>query len=56
MSCSIRDNTGCLITEVVFPGFSWEDHGFLTHASFEALWNGSVPPEAQYLLKYVKDD
>ncbi|KAH9849669.1 RmlC-like cupin domain-containing protein [Lenzites betulinus] len=51
-----QDRCGCLITEVVFPGFSWEDHGFLTRATFRELWGDVVPPEAQYLLEYVKDD
>jgi len=27
-----KKNLGCLITEVVVPGFHWEDHKFLTQA------------------------
>ncbi|CDO74400.1 hypothetical protein BN946_scf184392.g11 [Trametes cinnabarina] len=50
------DEWGCLITEVVFPGFAWEDHGFLTLEEFERLWDGAVPPEAQELSKYVKNN
>ncbi|KAI0646202.1 RmlC-like cupin domain-containing protein [Trametes meyenii] len=50
-----KEKIGCLITEVVFPGFAWEDHGFLTREKFDELWDGSVPPEAQELMKYVKD-
>ncbi|KAI0777570.1 RmlC-like cupin domain-containing protein [Trametes elegans] len=49
-----RDRCGCLITEVVFPGFAWEDHSFLTKEVFEGLWDGAVPHEAQDLAKYVK--
>ncbi|KAF8480657.1 hypothetical protein JB92DRAFT_3040303 [Gautieria morchelliformis] len=30
-----RGYTGCLITEVVFPGFQWEDHSFLTKQGLE---------------------
>ncbi|KZT03617.1 uncharacterized protein LAESUDRAFT_683452 [Laetiporus sulphureus 93-53] len=47
-----REHTGCLITEVVFPGFAWEDHGFLTRADLEALWGGS--PGAEEWVGYVK--
>ncbi|GJE91511.1 cupin domain-containing protein [Phanerochaete sordida] len=37
-----RDRTGCLITEVVFPGFHWEDHGYLSRAELEKLWGGKA--------------
>ncbi|KAI0360794.1 hypothetical protein OH77DRAFT_1418807 [Trametes cingulata] len=50
-----KDRCGCLITEVVFPGFAWEDHGFLTRRAFQELWQGAVPPEAQELVKYLKE-
>ncbi|EPS93577.1 hypothetical protein FOMPIDRAFT_1055848 [Fomitopsis schrenkii] len=36
-----RDRVGCLITEVVFPGFAWEDHAFLTLADLENVFGGS---------------
>ncbi|KAI0330689.1 hypothetical protein GY45DRAFT_1370615 [Cubamyces sp. BRFM 1775] len=51
-----QDHWGCLITEVVFPGFAWEDHAFLTQKAFEDLWDGAVPTEAQGLVKYTKSD
>ncbi|KAH9896751.1 RmlC-like cupin domain-containing protein [Cubamyces lactineus] len=51
---SSQDRWGCLITEVVFPGFSWEDHAFLTRKAFEDLWGDAVPPEAQDLAQYTK--
>ncbi|KAI0343385.1 hypothetical protein BDW22DRAFT_1355804 [Trametopsis cervina] len=35
-----RDEIGCLITEVVFPGFAWEDHHYLTREKLEDLWGG----------------
>ncbi|KAI8986840.1 RmlC-like cupin domain-containing protein [Trametes punicea] len=53
---NMKEQWGCLITEVVFPGFSWEDHSFLTQADFKNLWGGTVPSEAQELLRYVKYD
>ncbi|EIN03459.1 hypothetical protein PUNSTDRAFT_94005 [Punctularia strigosozonata HHB-11173 SS5] len=36
-----RDRTGCLITEVVVPGFHWEDHKFLTQRGLEELFSGA---------------
>lgn len=47
-----RDHVGCLITEVVFPGFAWEDHCFLTQSELETLWGGSE--EAKQWVPYVK--
>lgn len=35
-----KDEVGCLITEVVVPGFVWEDHAFLTKAELEKLFAG----------------
>ncbi|KAF9806655.1 hypothetical protein IEO21_08610 [Rhodonia placenta] len=35
-----RDHTGCLITEVVFPGFAWQDHCFLTKEELTKMWGG----------------
>ena len=40
------DSTGCLITEVVFPGFHWEDHKYLTAAELEGMWGGKAGWEA----------
>ncbi|OSD07898.1 hypothetical protein PYCCODRAFT_1441729 [Trametes coccinea BRFM310] len=54
-SSKSEDQWGCLITEVVFPGFAWEDHGFLTREEFERLWDGAVPAEAEELVKYIKN-
>ncbi|KAH8103314.1 RmlC-like cupin domain-containing protein [Cristinia sonorae] len=52
---SKQQHTGCLITEVVFPGFHWEDHQFLTKSTLKALWNvGS--PEWKRWVRYVKED
>ena len=36
-----QQHTGCLITEVVFPGFDWQDHQFLTVEKLKALFGGS---------------
>ena len=49
-----KDRCGCLITEVVFPGFAWEDHCFLSRVEFDALWPAKDVPEARELEKYVK--
>ena len=49
-----KDHCGCLITEVVFPGFAWEDHCFLTREEFDGLWEDKDTAEAKDLLKYVK--
>lgn len=35
-----KDEVGCLITEVVVPGFVWQDHAFLTQGSLEELFKG----------------
>ncbi|KZT65255.1 hypothetical protein DAEQUDRAFT_697502 [Daedalea quercina L-15889] len=47
-----RNHIGCLITEVVFPGFAWEDHGFLTHAELDKLYGDSE--ESKEWIPYVK--
>ncbi|KDQ09149.1 hypothetical protein BOTBODRAFT_165186 [Botryobasidium botryosum FD-172 SS1] len=33
-----KDKVGCLITEVVVPGFRWEDHQFMTQKKLEVLF------------------
>ena len=50
-----KERYGCLITEVVFPGFAWEDHCFLTLDEFRALWKDEDALEAKELLKYVRE-
>ena len=49
-----RDYVGCLITEVVFPGFAWEDHAFLTRDEFDKLFKDSSSAEVKELVKYLK--
>ncbi|KAJ7176580.1 RmlC-like cupin domain-containing protein [Mycena filopes] len=44
---------GCLITEVVVPGFAWEDHAFMTKGVFKELLGEGQ--EAKALERYVKD-
>lgn len=52
-----KDSIGCLITEVVAPGFVWEDHDFLTLEGLEALFKdveggeSSVAEYKPYLRK-----
>lgn len=47
------ERVGCLITEVVFPGFAWEDHGFLTREDLAKLYSGA--PGGEEWAAYVKD-
>lgn len=49
-----KDRCGCLITEVVFPGFVWGDHAFLTLEEFNKFWDDGDAPEAKELVRYVK--
>lgn len=49
-----KDRCGCLITEVVFPGFVWGDHAFLTLEEFNKFWGDGDAPEAKELVRYVK--
>lgn len=35
-----KEQVGCLITEVVAPGFVWEDHSFLTREGLVGLFEG----------------
>ncbi|KAF7799926.1 hypothetical protein EIP86_011169 [Pleurotus ostreatoroseus] len=51
---SKRAHTGCLITEVVFPGFHWEDHRYLRREELKALWGGESGWEVW--APYVKAD
>lgn len=37
---TLVDRTGCLITEVVFPGFVWQDHQYLGRTELEEMWGG----------------
>lgn len=46
-------HVGCLITEVVFPGFAWEDHDFLARKDVEALFGGASGGEEW--LRYVRE-
>ncbi|TFK55748.1 hypothetical protein OE88DRAFT_655330 [Heliocybe sulcata] len=36
-----KDHLGCLITEVVVPGFAWEDHQYLTLDGLRKLFDGA---------------
>ncbi|KIP11359.1 hypothetical protein PHLGIDRAFT_10802 [Phlebiopsis gigantea 11061_1 CR5-6] len=51
---ALRERTGCLITEVVFPGFHWEDHEYLTKSALQALWGGGSGWEEW--LPFVKNE
>ncbi|KII85617.1 hypothetical protein PLICRDRAFT_44946 [Plicaturopsis crispa FD-325 SS-3] len=51
-----KDHTGCLITEVVVPGFHWEDHQFLTLKTLKDLFKDSPGGEEKIkeLSPFVK--
>ncbi|KAL5536156.1 hypothetical protein ACEPAF_4261 [Sanghuangporus sanghuang] len=44
------DKVGCLIHEIVVPGFHWEDHQFLTKEKLDALFEGSPDKEEKIKL------
>lgn len=35
-----REKVNCLITEVVVPGFHWDDHKYLTREGLQNLFEG----------------
>ncbi|KAI0313026.1 RmlC-like cupin domain-containing protein [Amylostereum chailletii] len=47
---------GCLIIEVVFPGFHWEDHKYLTKEGLDGLFEGTEDADrwTKELSPYVK--
>lgn len=47
------ENWGCLITEVVVPGFAWEDHTFLTLEELKEIFAG-VEGGEKYVNEYSK--
>ncbi|KAH7107790.1 RmlC-like cupin domain-containing protein [Auriculariales sp. MPI-PUGE-AT-0066] len=47
-------DVGCLITEVVVPGFYWEDHEYLTQRGLEALF-ASEPENIALYASRVKN-
>ncbi|KAI0263864.1 RmlC-like cupin domain-containing protein [Gloeopeniophorella convolvens] len=49
------ERTGCLITEVVVPGFHWEDHHYLTRKGLEELFVAN-PEGAKEFLPHVKHE
>ncbi|KAF8958410.1 RmlC-like cupin domain-containing protein [Flammula alnicola] len=42
-----KDATNCLITEVVVPGFDWEDHRYMDMATLKELFEGVEGGEAK---------
>jgi uncharacterized protein len=49
-----REQVGCLITEVVVPGFAWEDHQYLTAKGLEDLFAGH--PEGQQKIDELRQN
>ena len=51
-----KDRCHCLITEVVVPGFHWEDHKFMTNRDLEELFKDSDAEEMiKELRMHIKD-
>jgi predicted cupin superfamily sugar epimerase len=51
------ENTGCLISEVVVPGFSFEDHCFLSAEKLVELFRGGENAEGvEELMQYVRNE
>ena len=43
-----RNRVNCLITEVVVPGFDWDDHKYLTREGLEKLFEGDEEKIKQF--------
>ncbi|KAF9644436.1 hypothetical protein BDM02DRAFT_3121924 [Thelephora ganbajun] len=48
-----KDRIGCLITEVVVPGFHWEDHKFMKKHDLEDLYKG-VKGGEKFIAEFEK--
>ena len=48
-----EENVGCLISEVVFPGFVWQDHEWMTMEQLKDLFKGA-PDAAEQITLYAK--
>lgn len=46
---------GCLITEVVVPGFHWEDHNFLTIEGLKTLLHGMQGKKREEMMKQLEN-
>ncbi|EJU06381.1 hypothetical protein DACRYDRAFT_97852 [Dacryopinax primogenitus] len=54
---SRRERIGCLISELVFPGFEWEDHAFMTVPDLHGVFkNATSPDDWKKLVDYVRPD
>ena len=53
-----KDRVGCLISEIVVPGFHWEDHGFMKRRDLDELFRGVEGGEhlIARFAKHVKND
>lgn len=50
-------NTGCLISEVVTPGFDFDDHKFLSQAALVELFGGDENAKGvEELRSYVRNE
>jgi predicted cupin superfamily sugar epimerase len=49
-----KDRIGCLISEVVVPGFHWEDHAFMDRRHLEDLSRGVEGGGEDFIAKFEK--
>lgn len=51
-----RERVGCLITEVVVPGFHWEDHKYMTLEQLKELFRSTPGGEdaVERFKRYIK--
>jgi len=48
-----REKIGCLITEVVTPGFVWEDHEWMTFEHLREIFK-NAPDGKEQIAKYTE--
>lgn len=53
-----KDKVGCLITEVVTPGFVWQDHEWMTMEDLKDLFKDATDAEEQVakFAKFIRPD
>lgn len=50
-----HDSTSCLITEVVVPGFDWDDHKYMTLGELKEMFGDSVEQFGEFSM-YIKPE
>ncbi|KAG8900956.1 hypothetical protein FRC01_009986 [Tulasnella sp. 417] len=54
----VEERVGCLITEVVSPGFVWEDHEWMTMKDLEDVFEGveGGKEKMKEFVKYIRPE